>query len=144
LLLEPEFSYGLLVLTPRFSLDEEGKYAISHAPFLYPKDEGAESDILKFFLAVLNSTACYWYIATHSHVYQRGYAMLEVKTLKKTRVPNPFQAPSKTFRKILKLVDERLLASGETSLHIEKQLDSMIADLYDLSAEERLAIGIEN
>ena len=59
-----------LVLIPRFSLDREGKYAISRAPLLYPKETGAEDDLLRFFVAVLNSTPCYWHIATHSHVYR--------------------------------------------------------------------------
>ncbi|TET12539.1 MAG: SAM-dependent DNA methyltransferase, partial [Candidatus Thorarchaeota archaeon] len=83
-MMRPKIISPHLVLIPRFSLDREGKYAISHSPLLYPKETGAEDDLLRFFVAVLNSTPCYWHIATHSHVYRGGYVMLEPKTLKKT------------------------------------------------------------
>lgn len=132
-----------LVIVPRFSLDQDGKYAISRAPFLYPKDTGAEDDLLRFFLAVLNSSACYWYISKHSHKYRAGYTMLEPKTLKLTPVPDPTQVDPTLMRRLLNLVNKRLTARGAVALEYERQLDRLIADLYHLSAQERIALGME-
>ena len=143
-MMRPKIISPHLVLIPRFSLDREGKYAISHSPLLYPKETGAEDDLLRFFVAVLNSTPGYWYIATHSHVYRGGYVMLEPKTLRRTPVPDPTQISPATKRRLLALVDERLLLSGPATLDVEKQLDKLIADLYGLSSQERQALGMED
>lgn len=136
-----------LVIVPRFSLDREGKYAVSRAPYLYPKarfkDTGAEDDLLCFFLAVLNSSTCYWYISKYSHKYRAGYTMLEPKTLKLTPVPDPFQVDPALMRHLLSLVDKRLSALGAMAIELEKQLDRLIADLYGLSTIERNALGME-
>jgi hypothetical protein len=137
-----------LTLLPRFSLDLKGKYAVSRSPLLYPK-EGAfegrlinEDDLLRFFLAVLNSSTCYWFISQHSHVYRGGYVMLESKTLATTPVPNPVQVTPIQFRNIVKLVDDRLKASEAQSTEIENSLDRLVAELYGLSKEECSLIGI--
>src|SRR5262249_8623319 len=101
-LMRPKIVSPHLVLVPRFTLDREGEYAISHSPLLYPKERerGIEDDLLRFFLAVLNSSICFWYIKTHSHKYQSGYVMLESKTLYKTPVPNPTAIPSGVMRNL--------------------------------------------
>jgi hypothetical protein len=147
-MMRPKIVSPHLTLLPRFALDAKGKYAISRSPLLYPK-EGAfegniinEGDLLRFFLAVLNSSACYWFISQHSHVYRGGYVMLESKTLATTPVPNPVQVNPALFRKIVKLVDDRLKASEPQSTEIENKLDGLVAELYDLSIEERRLIGI--
>ena len=141
-MMRPKIISPHLVMVPRFSFDREGKYAVSHAPLLYPKETGAEDDLLRFFLAVLNSTPCYWDIATHSHVYRGGYVMLEPKTLRKTPVPDPTRMSPATKRHLLELVDKRLLLSGPVTLDIEKHIDELVADLYGLSSQERQALGM--
>ncbi len=82
-----------LSLVPRFALDADGAYAVSHSPLLYPKDSGVAQELLRFFVAVLNSTVCYWHITAHSHTYARGYAMLEPKTLKPVHITRSFCGP---------------------------------------------------
>ncbi len=132
-----------LVLVPRFSLDRKGQYAISRSPLLYSKQTGVEDDLLRYFIAILNSSVCYWYIASHSHAYRGGYVMLEPKSLKLTPVPDPTQIPHRTMRRLLGLVDKRLSGSNKDSLAIEKQIDNLVAELYGLTHEERLALGME-
>lgn len=143
-MMRPKIVTPHLVLVPRFSFDSKGKYAISRAPLLYPKDTGAEKDLLRYFVAVLNSHACYWHIATHSHVYRSGYAMLEVKTLKKTPVPDPAQVSTQTMRQLLELVNRRLTATGISVTDVEMQIDELVADLYGLSRHERRALGMDS
>ncbi len=80
-MIRPKIITPHLSITPRFALDQTGKYAVSRSPLLYPKSE--DLDLLKFFLAILNSTVGYWHINTHSHKYRSGYNMIEPKTLKR-------------------------------------------------------------
>jgi hypothetical protein len=147
-MMRPKIVTPHLTLLPRFALDAKGKYAVSRSPLLYPKENALEGrlinegDVLRFFLAVLNSSACYWFISQHSHVYRGGYVMLESKTLATTPVPNPLQITPIQFRRIVKLVDDRLKAPESRSIEIENALDSLVADLYSLSREERRLIGI--
>lgn len=137
-----------LTISPRFSLDLNSKYAITRSPFFYLKDKigkenvGNEKDVLKFFVAVLNSSACYWYISNHSHKFGKGYAKLEPKTLKLTPVPKPDTSFVKV-RQIIDLVDKRLLLDGRKAIELEIELDNLVADLYDLSNDERKVLGME-
>jgi len=142
-MMRPKIVSPHLVLVPRFSIDQKGKYAISRSPLLYPKHTGAETDLLRYFVAVLNSHACYWHISTHSHVYQRGYSMLEVKTLNRTPVPDPANVPASTMRHLLDLVDKRLSSVTTAMAELEMQIDEVVADLYGLSKKERRALGME-
>lgn len=140
-LLRPKVVSPHLVLVPRFSFDREGKYAVSRTCYVYPKAAGAEDDLLRFFVAILNSPVCYWYVSTHSHKVSRGYTMLEPKTLKPVPVPNPDKVSSASMEQLLCLVDQRL--ADPEAISVEKEIDSIVADLYGLSAKDRQAVGIE-
>jgi type I restriction-modification system DNA methylase subunit len=148
-LLLPKIVTPHLVLAPRFALDRQGRFAVSHAPYIvveHNKDivEGGiqERDLLLYLLAVLNSTAAFWYLSQRSHVYERGYSRLEVATLNQVRIPS-FRLLAATLRsRILRLVEARLTASGDAALRIEGELDGLIADIYGLSDHERETVGI--
>ncbi|MCE5199783.1 MAG: N-6 DNA methylase [Armatimonadota bacterium] len=132
-----------LSLVPRFALDTEGVYAVSHSPLLYPKDPDMAQELLRFFVAVLNSTVCYWHVAAHSHTYARGYAMLEPKTLKPVPVPDPFTVPPANRRRLLQLVDSRLACASSDAIHLERQIDDLVAEMYGLSSAEYKSLGID-
>lgn len=141
-MMRPKIISPHLVLVPRFSLDVKGKYAISRSPLMYPKREGAERDLLLYFLAILNSTACYWHISNHSHVYQNGYAMLEVKTLNTTPVPDPGKVPTTTLKRLMGLVSNRLQISGPETSIVEAEIDELVSELYGLNTMQRRALGM--
>jgi hypothetical protein len=69
--------------------------------------------------------------------------MLEPKTLKLTPVPNPAHVDPALMRRLLSFVNKRLSSAGIAALEYEKQLDRLVADLYNLSAQERSALGME-
>lgn len=142
-MLRPKIVSPHLVVVPRFSLDLEGKYTVSHAPFLYPRDDGAESDLLRYFAAILNSTPCYWYINSHAHTYRGGYTRIEPHTLEQTPVPNPTLIPAVIKKSLISLVDVRLVTSGAAAIAVERQIDRLVADLYGLTAAERRVLGME-
>ncbi len=131
-----------LALMPRFAADLSGRYAVSHGPMFVVRETGAsEDDLIKFFCAVLNSSACYWYVSKHSHTYRNGYALLEPKTLRKTPVPDPAKVPTATMKKLLRLVDETISRDG--LVENERRLDRLVCDLYRLSKSERILVGCE-
>lgn len=141
-MMRPKIVSPHLVIVPRFSLDLNGKYAVSHSPIMYPKNEDVEIDSLKFFVAILNSQPCFWYIANNSHVYSKSYSMLEVKTLKKVPVPDLENVPVILKRQVLDLVEERLVTNGLRAIEIENKINEIAADLYQLSRRERKTIGM--
>ncbi len=67
--------------------------------------------------------------------------MLEVKTLKETPVPDPTKIDPKLLRKIIRLVDKRLLTTGAESYEIEKDLDGLVYEAYGISPRERESLG---
>ena len=142
-LLRPKIVTPHLVLAPRFSLDLRGRFAVSHTPMILSPHCGAEDDLLKYLLAVLNSSACFWYIFERSYKYQRGYARLEVRTLSMARVPDPSRVDRPLMRRLVRLVDERLEAKDAKAFDIESEIDGFVADLYGLSPRERDLVGMK-
>ena len=69
--------------------------------------------------------------------------MLEPKTLKGTPTPDPTQVPPETMWRLLRLVDKRIVASESVALDIEREIDVLVADLYELSSKERRILGME-
>jgi hypothetical protein len=155
-MIRPKLVSPHLVMVPRFSYDANGEYAISRSPLMYPEMkareendedkedylEGLERDLLKYFLAVLNSSPCHWYISNHSHIYREGYVMLEPRTLNRTPVPSPEDVPHTVMNRLLGLVDLRLATEGPEARQVETELDEIIANLYQLTDTERLVIGM--
>ena len=123
-LLRPKIVTPHIVLIPRFALDNLGRLGVSHTPYLYPKDKEPETDLLTFFLGILNSAACFRSITEQSHKYSRGYSVLEVTTLKRARVPDPGKVSPTDMREFLRLVDARIHASDPVQqFDLEKSLD---------------------
>jgi hypothetical protein len=143
ILLRPKLVVPHLVIMPRFALDLKGRYAVTRSPFFLARVLGDEAGILKLMLAILNSSACFWYIQTHSHVYQHGYTMLESKTLAKTPVPDINRWSSSEKLRLLELVDKRLKAEGQHREVLNEEIDRFVSDAYGLTASERKALGLQ-
>ncbi|HOX06620.1 MAG TPA: N-6 DNA methylase [Planctomycetota bacterium] len=139
-MLRPKLVSPHLTLMPQFAFDISGKYAVSRSPLMYPKEEGNPDDLLKYFLALLNSTAAYWQIVRQSHTYRGGYTMLEPKTLKTIAVPDPGRVSAARMKLILETVDARLRAKATQADMVE--LNKALCELYSLTKQERLEIGL--
>lgn len=145
-LLQPKIICPHLMFTQKFALDTNGNYLVSHSPFIYIKskfEDADEIDTLKYYTAIFNSSACFWYISTHSHKYGGGYSMLEVKTLKNTPVPDPNNVSIGELNRIVQLVDDRMNASGYDAVIIDRKIDKVIANLYNLSEKDLITLGME-
>lgn len=156
MMFRPKIVTPHVVILPQFALDLNGSYAVSHSPYLFERKNSPESDIptlLKYFTAVLNSSTAFWHINGHARRYggqgpsgasgRRGYALLEVRELKETPVPDPRLVSASMMKEIGELVDKRVSSSTGAFGELERQLDERIAELYGLSPEERASIGIE-
>lgn len=133
-----------LVIMPRFALDEKGRYAVSHSPFLVARAKTDDLGILKMLLAVLNSRACFWHIQRSSHVYSHGYAMLENKTLEATPVPDFSSVGPADGRRLIELVDRRIEGTTEDEIATcERAIERLVSDFYGLTTRERHALGID-
>jgi hypothetical protein len=128
--LSPKIVSPHLVLSPRFALDRDGRYAVSHSPYMVSRVVGLDNDLLVYLTGILNSPICYWYIATHSHKYSHGYAMLERKTLRTVPVPSLERNPTATLR-LVALV-ERAMPRG-VSDSMSTEMDRLVAELYGVS-----------
>ena len=139
-ILRPKIVTPHLVISPRFGIDGEGIFAVSHAPYIVLK-EPAGRDELMYLLGVLNSSPCFWLITQSAHRYSRGYSRLEVATLKRTPVPDPARTELSLVREIVRLVGMRL-ESKNTAVEIERELDRRVAEAYGLTKSESHLVGI--
>lgn len=131
-----------LVLVPRFSWDQTGVFAVSRSPFLYPRETGTENDLLRYFLAILNSSVAFWHLSSHSHVYRGGYLMLESKTLASLPVPDPTSIDPSEMKVLLQLVDSRMVEKTDRAIHLEREIDLLVTSMYGIAAEDRRELGI--
>jgi methylase of polypeptide subunit release factors len=127
-----------LTIIPKFSLDYEGTYVVSHGCYLKLKDTfNKDVDLLFYFLGMLNSTPCYWYVANHSNKYGGGYNKIQPKTLKSTPIPNPYELDRNKLISFIKCVKQRILSSGIQAIGLDKKIDLYACDFYQLTNEEQ-------
>jgi methylase of polypeptide subunit release factors len=131
-----------LMILPKFSTDQRGRYAVTRSTVMFARQTGTELDLLKYFTAVLNSAVCFWHVSRHSHTYRKGYVMIEPKTLRGTPVPDPSSLDQRMLREIVASVDTCLEAGRRDSHETERNLDELISEAYGLSAKEREQLGV--
>jgi hypothetical protein len=139
-LLQPKIISPHLVLLPRFALDIEGKFAVSHSPFLIPRARDNDLDLLKYFTAVLNSSVVHWYLGSHAYRFSRGYVKLDPTYVKKIPVPDPSKVSPTLFNKIISLVNKRLKTDDAK---VEDEIDNLVRDIYGLSSAECQLLNVE-
>jgi hypothetical protein len=140
LMLVPKVVTPHLVLVPRFGIDAAGKFAVSRSPYLVARSESGGEPFLSLLCAVLNSAVGHWQLASSSHKYSRGYLMLEVKTLRGIRMPEPASLPSQLTRRILRLVDS--LARSPSDPSSTGELDRAVGEAFGLSHDQMSVVGV--
>lgn len=143
-ILLPKIITPHLVLTPRFGIDLKGDLMVSHSPFFTLKDGFDDENLLLYFLGILNSTICFWFISIYSHKYGHNYNRLEKATLKHTKVPDPNAVSRKDFLSLIKLVQKRLNSDSKDVIKIENEIDLLVSKLYGLTEEETNALLLSN
>ena len=135
-ILTPKIVVPYLVISPKFAIDSVGDKMISHSPYLKLNREfEGENDLLYFFLGILNSMPCFWYLTTHAHKVANGFSKLEVGILKNTPIPNPFKNRNLT-QNMVQLVKRRLVGKEQDNYQIEQEIQQLAYKLYNLSETE--------
>jgi type I restriction-modification system DNA methylase subunit len=142
-MLVPKIITPHLVFSPRFSIDLNGLFAISRAPFFVLKT-GVTDDMLYYILAILNSRVCFWYMLNKTPKYQHGYAMLERKSLVDLPVPDPYIIENRILvLKLISLVKNRLSSKNtDDSLLLEDKIEQSVNQLYNLSLQEKIFLNL--
>ena len=137
-MLRPKIVAPHLMLTPRFAVDREGRFATKHGPFMVTKIAGGDEGLLlDFFSAVLNSAVSGWYIRNHMPTFGRGYSRLEVATLRDLPVPNLEELQTREIEALAhfnRVAVEDKRARGE--------IDRIVASMFGLEIEELRIMGI--
>lgn len=138
-MLRPKIVAPHLMLTPRFAVDREGKFATKHGPFMVTKVRAAdELLLLDFFSAVLNSAVSGWYIRNHMPTFGRGYSRLEVATLRDLPVPNLEELQTHEIEALARL--NKMAVEDRRARH---EIDRIVASMFGLESEELRLMGIE-
>jgi hypothetical protein len=123
-----------LVFTPKFSLDIDGRYGVTRASMLIPKQQ-SDDGFSRFILAVANSSIFFWFLSTISPSYRGGYLKLEGKALKRVPVPRIEDIDLTSMRNIIDRVDR--LMSDREHVGVYNELDELISQAYGLTELER-------
>jgi len=130
-----------LVLLPKFSMDVKGKYAISRSPYIINKVDLKDENLLKYLVAILNSTMGAWLISTYSDKYSKGYARLEVRTLRSLPIPDPSQIHLEKLKSIIELAE--LFINNKENFNSYHELDKIVSSIYGLKEAEKKIMGFE-
>ena len=129
-----------IIFMPKFSIDTQGKYGISHSPMLYPKIEENELIVIKYCTAVLNSSIGYWQLMKLSSKYSRGYLRLENHTLKEFSIPHPSEISQHILKDLIFIVDKIL--SEEYNQEYSIEIDNIVRSIYQITNDESIKLGI--
>lgn len=139
-ILAPKIIGPHVMLVPRFALDASGKWLVTRGSYITSKQAGASTDVLKYVLAVLNSSVAAWFFARTARKYGGGYNRIEVGNLKGLPIPDPMAIPSELLRRLLDQVD--LIAAARPPRLSERiALDDLVTEAYELGESERKALS---
>lgn len=120
-----------------FAYDFQGKFYQTTTIYGYIKKQGVQEDY-KFWMALLNSRLCWWYMVNTGTVLANGFFRFKPDYI------NPFPVPQtiskEAERPIITLVDLILSAKkadpqADTSAW-EQEIDQLVYQLYGLTEEE--------
>ncbi|WP_026704526.1 Eco57I restriction-modification methylase domain-containing protein [Flavobacterium soli] len=139
----PKIVAPYLSITPKFSLDIKGNFITSRSPYFTLKENG-DSNLLYYFLGILNSIPCYWTLSMQAHKQASGYNIFTIKTLKKTPVPDPtitenFSLVNKMIILVKKRVSEK---NSLKQFEMEQEINNIACELYKLTSKEKDLLGI--
>ncbi|WP_295822431.1 N-6 DNA methylase [uncultured Deinococcus sp.] len=138
-MLIPKIVTPQIVIYPRFSLDSNGEFSVSHSPFIVPKKDNGDEDLLYLLLPILNSTLFFWLATNNSPKYRGGYYRFSSKVLLSTPIPDITQIPQTTKRKVISLVKSLLNEKNDAkSLLSQQELDDLVFEFYAIDKADFL------
>jgi hypothetical protein len=127
-LLVPKIVTPHLMFLPKFALDSRGVFAVSHSPYMSNLIT-EDIDLLAYLTAILNSPFVADWLMTHSHRYNRGYALLEVAQMREAPIPDPARAPVNVIGRIVQLVRVNSRELSHEGSAAKMELSELVAEL---------------
>jgi type I restriction-modification system DNA methylase subunit len=139
-----------LFLTPKFCIDDVGRYAVSHSPMVViPEIDVRDSgdlgvsnefmkvtpslDWMKIVLACLNSSLSAWYFSRSTHRYGRGYLRSEVTTVSAFPLPHRMNWSPDVVRRVSNLMEGVDAGSPQ---YIIEEIDFLVGEIYGFSRDD--------
>ncbi len=124
---EQKIVWGNLCLSAQFALAEEDFFINAPSPMIVPGN--------KYVLAVLNSRLGDWYIRQLGVTRNGGY--FEYKPMFVQQLPVPILSDEEQYV-FVALVDEilNLKNNKKDSIALENEINALVYNLYELTAEE--------
>ena len=128
---KPKIIFPNLQNTNKFAYDTTGVFLNAPAVFIPTND--------KYLLAVLNSKVVWHFLKSICVIRSGGY--IEVKPQYFEQIPIP-EISLKDQKPFIDLVDKIITAKqqGKDSTELEKKIDEMVYELYDITEEEQKII----
>lgn len=141
----PKIVVPYMSITPKFALDIDGAFATSRSPYFILKDENSDSDLLYYFLGILNSIPCYWSLTLQSQKQMSGYNIFPLNTLKSTSVPDPTLFENSSLVSKLIITVKRLINEKNEMkrMNIEFEINQISCELYQLTYDEMNLLGLK-
>ncbi|MEY4928204.1 MAG: hypothetical protein RI894_2642 [Bacteroidota bacterium] len=125
-----------LCISPKFAIDVTGDILVSHSPYLVlNRTYRDDTDLLYYLLGILNSAPYFWYLTSITHKLRGGYSKMQAKVIEKTFIPDP-QNDSNSTRLMVELVKQRIAAKANEQRDIERKIQLLAYQLYNLSDTE--------
>jgi hypothetical protein len=140
----PKIVAPYLSITPKFALDKEGSFVTSRSPYLILKGENTDTDLLYYFLGILNSVPCYWTLSLQAQKQSSGYNIFHLNILKATPIPDPTLVENSSLvSKMILTVKRRIMEKTEIGkIELEQEINKISCDLYQLSQNEIELLGL--
>lgn len=139
----PKIVCPYLSITPRFSIDLKGEFITSRSAYFTLKRTDS-TDLLYYFLGILNSIPCYWSLSLQSHKQSNGYNIFPIALLKETPIPDPTLIENSLLVNRLILIVKKRVNEKNIDKHfeLEMKINDLACQLYNLSKEERVLLGV--
>lgn len=135
-LLVPKIVTPQVLIYPRFAYDIKGEFGVSHSPYIVPKLDNGDSDLLYLILPILNSTYFFWNLTNNSPKYRGGYFRISAQKILESPVPNITTIPENVKRSMIDLTKKLILKpDARDSTKIQKDLDEIVFKLYGIDSE---------
>ena len=126
-----------LFLLPRFGLDVEGRWIVSHSPFIRLKGKIVDEEEVLILTAVLNSSLIAWYINLNARKFQRQFNELTVSLLNSMPMPDLNQVRQATLERVVSLTEQLMNKSVGFDRELALSLDEIVLrEMYFLSDSE--------
>lgn len=127
--------YPDIAIKSEFGYDEGGRL-LANTGYIIPTDD-------KFLLACLNSKVVWHYYLSLTNTIRGGYVRFIYQYVTQLPIPNATPAEQAAISsRVEKILAAKAADSAADVSGLEREIDELVADLYELDEDERKLVGI--